>query len=111
MLVKLEMKISLVSILKILVTVSQTLYEAGQFTQGAMSIILWFIYRISCNKRPRRLLNFEIELRRYLERGAYVNVREINNIKCQKPSTCQKPNTSSYTLYYKVVCPKYFCNL
>ena len=37
-------------------------------------------YRISfCNKRPRRLLNFEV----LLEGGAYIKVREIIHMKFQ----------------------------
>ena len=32
---------------------------------------------------PRRLLNFETEVRRLLEGGACYKVREMNNIKCQ----------------------------
>ena len=40
-------------------------------------------YRISSNKRPRRLSNFETEVRGLLEGGAYFTVREMNNIKCQ----------------------------
>ena len=50
MMAKLEIKISLVSIKKL----SPTLYQAGQFTQGAMSIISWFIkyiyYLSACNR-------------------------------------------------------------
>ena len=41
------------------------------------------VYRISSNKRPRRLLNFKTEVRRLLEGGAYFKFRKINNIKRQ----------------------------
>ena len=45
---------------------------------------LCLLYRISSNKHPpRRLLNFETEVRRLLEGGACYKVREMNNIKCQ----------------------------